>query len=76
MQNNSSPKPTIEYWHVWTDNDGISHQSRCQIEYFIEKGIAPDTSPQWLSNLKQSGATTTFFDDNLHYVQSPLTNRL
>ncbi|MEH2055168.1 MAG: hypothetical protein V7K97_03095 [Nostoc sp.] len=34
MQNNSSPKPTIEYWHVWTDNDGISHQSRCQIEDF------------------------------------------
>ena len=60
MENNSSPKPTIEYWHVWTDNDGISHQSRRQIEDFILKGIAPDTSPQWLSHLKQSGATITF----------------
>ncbi len=60
MQNNSSHKPTIEYWHVWTDQDGISHQSRCQIADFIEKGIAPDTSPQWLSHLKQSGATITF----------------
>ncbi|MHC5937375.1 hypothetical protein [Nostoc sp.] len=27
MQNNSSPKPTIEYWHVWTDNDGIRVES-------------------------------------------------
>ncbi|MEH2144064.1 cupin domain-containing protein [Nostoc sp.] len=60
MQNNASPKPTIDYWHVWIDHDGVSHQSRCQIEDFIEKGIAPDTSPQWLSNLKQSGATITF----------------
>ncbi|MBC6436308.1 cupin domain-containing protein, partial [Nostoc sp. HG1] len=51
-ENNSSHKPTIDYWHVWTDRDGISHQSRCQIHDFIEKGIAPDTSPQWLSNLK------------------------
>lgn len=57
MQNNSSHKPTIEYWHVWTDQDGVSHQSRHQIEDFIQKGIAPGTSLQWLSQLKQSGAT-------------------
>jgi hypothetical protein len=60
MENNQSHKPTLDYWHVWTDRDGISHQSRCQIQDFIEKGIAPDTSPQWLSKLKQSGATITF----------------
>ncbi|MBD2680645.1 MULTISPECIES: cupin domain-containing protein [Nostoc] len=60
MQNNSSHKPTIEYWHVWTDQDGVSHQSRQQIEDFIHQGIAPGTSPQWLSKLKQPGATTTF----------------
>lgn len=60
MSNNSSSKPTISYWHVWTDHNGVSHQSRCQIEDFIQKGIAPDTSPQWLSRLKQSGATITF----------------
>ena len=60
MQNNSSNKPTIDYWHVWSDRDGISHQSRCQIEDFIEKGIDSDTSPQWISQLKQSGATIIF----------------
>ncbi len=60
MSNNSSSKPTISYWHVWADHNGVSHQSRCQIEDFIQKGIAPDTSPQWLSQLKQSGATITF----------------
>ena len=29
--------PTIDYWHVWTDQDGVSHQSRCKIQDFIEK---------------------------------------
>ncbi|MBA3920518.1 MAG: cupin domain-containing protein [Nostocaceae cyanobacterium] len=60
MQNNTSHKPTIDYWHVWTDQNGISHQSRCQIQDFSQKGIGPDISPQWLSQLKQSGATITF----------------
>ncbi|ARV58381.1 cupin [Nostocales cyanobacterium HT-58-2] len=56
---NSTP-PTINYWDVWIDEDGVSHQSRRQIQGFIQKGIAPDTSPQWLSKLKQSGATVIF----------------
>lgn len=60
MQNNQSRKPTIDYWYVWTDQDGVSHQSRRQIEDFIQKGIAPDTSPQWLAKLKQPGATITY----------------
>jgi len=58
-QDNPTP-PTIDYWHVWIDRDGVSHQSRRQIQDFALKGIAPDTSPQWLSKLKQSGATVTF----------------
>ncbi len=52
--------PTIDYWHVWTDRDGVSRQSRCQIQDFILKSIAPPASPQWLDNLKQIGGTITF----------------
>jgi len=52
--------PTIDYWHVWTDHDGISHQSRCQIQDFILKSMAPPASPQWLDKLKQVGAKITF----------------
>jgi hypothetical protein len=22
-------KPTVPYWHLWTDSEGVSHQSRC-----------------------------------------------
>lgn len=60
MESNTLPKPTLDYWHVWIDTDGISHQSRCQIQDFALQGIAPDTAPQWMANLKQSGATMTF----------------
>ncbi|WP_427157131.1 cupin domain-containing protein [Aliinostoc sp. HNIBRCY26] len=60
MQKNQSQKPTIDYWRVWTDKDGVSHQSRDQINHFVQKGIAPNVAPQWLSQLKQSGATVTF----------------
>ncbi|MBD2609796.1 cupin domain-containing protein [Nostoc punctiforme FACHB-252] len=60
MQNHQSHNPTINYWYVWTDRDGVTHQSRRQIQDFIHKGIAPHTSPQWLSQFKQAGATVTF----------------
>ncbi len=63
-QSNNSPEnptsPTIDYWHVWTDHDGVSHQSRCQIQDFTLKSISPPASPQWLDNLKQVGGTITF----------------
>jgi hypothetical protein len=31
--------PAIAYWQVWTDQDGISHQSRCQIRDFTLKRV-------------------------------------
>ncbi|MGB7891075.1 MAG: cupin domain-containing protein [Microcoleus sp.] len=52
--------PTIDYWHVWTDEDGISHQSRCQIQDFTLKSISPPASPQWLEQMQQGGATVVF----------------
>lgn len=60
QNNNQSHEPTIDYWHVWTDQDGVSHQSRRQIQGFFEKGIAPGTAPQWMSKLKQPDATISF----------------
>src|SRR6476661_7124758 len=59
-QASESTPPTIHYWHVWTDDKGVSHQSRRQIQDFQLKSIAPPASPQWLSQLKQSGATFSF----------------
>lgn len=58
--NDRSVSPTIDYWHVWTDQDGVSHQSRRQIQDFKLLSIAPPASPQWLGQLKQEGATLSF----------------
>lgn len=52
--------PTIDYWFVWTDQAGVSHQSRRQIQDFELNSISPPASPQWLGQLKQEGATISF----------------
>lgn len=52
--------PVIEYWHVWTDDDGVSHQSRRQIQDFKLSSISPPAAPQWLGQLKQEDATISF----------------
>ena len=39
--------PHISYWHLWTDEKGISRQRRCQIEDFELKPIQPGAAPQW-----------------------------
>ncbi len=52
--------PVINYWHVWTDDDGVSHQSRRQIQDFKLSSISPPAAPQWLGQLKQTDATVSF----------------
>ena len=27
----SGPKPRIPYWHIWTDDHGVSHQARGEL---------------------------------------------
>lgn len=56
----TSDPPVINYWYVWTDRDGVSHQSRRQIQDFKLASISPPASPQWLGQLKQEGATFSF----------------
>lgn len=60
QDNHDSTPPTIDYWHVWTDRDGVSHQERCQIQDFTQKSLGGGASPQWVDKLKLSGATVVF----------------
>jgi len=39
--------PRVPYWHVWTDEHGVSHQTRCAIERFTSASISPPAAPQW-----------------------------
>jgi hypothetical protein len=53
-----SETPRISYWHLWTGEDGVSHQKICHLDRFELKPIQPSAAPQWQGQ-KNSGAMTT-----------------
>ncbi|MGB6603466.1 MAG: hypothetical protein WA747_13600 [Steroidobacteraceae bacterium] len=40
--------PTVHYWHLWTDAEGVSHQTHCTMTEFELRSIQPSAAPQWL----------------------------
>lgn len=53
-----SDNPTVPYWHLWVDGDGVSRQMRCEITHFSLKSMQPPADPQWQSQ-KISGVMAT-----------------
>lgn len=55
--------PTVAYWHVWTDRNGVSHQNRCEMRDFQLKSISPPASPSWQDYMNNpvSGEVVTEF---------------
>jgi len=51
--------PQITYWHLWTDEEGVSHQRQCTLENFTFKGVG-DADPQW-NNQHPRGESTVVF---------------
>lgn len=45
MSENQPPK--IPYWHLWTDADGITHQTRCELTNFEMGSVGGKAQPQW-----------------------------
>jgi hypothetical protein len=53
----ASPEPpAVSYWHVWTDNNGVSHQTRCELHDFVMKTLEPPAAPSWQDYMKTKGA--------------------
>jgi hypothetical protein len=42
----SGPKPSVPYWHLWIDESGVSHQAQCALTEFALKGVG-GADPQW-----------------------------
>ena len=42
----SGPKPSVPYWHLWTDDQGVSHQAQCSLDAWELKGVG-NADPQW-----------------------------
>ncbi len=51
--------PEIGYWHLWTDEAGVSHQSRCELTQWNLQGVG-GAAPQWNDKQERSEATTVF----------------
>ena len=54
---NEHAKPSIPYWHLWTDSEGISRQSRCWLTEFDLKSMSGAAAPQWQGNKTTSEMT-------------------
>jgi hypothetical protein len=52
-------KPAVGYWHIWTDKDGVSRQTRCEMTSFTLSSISPPAQPQW-QGLKTRDDATLF----------------
>lgn len=39
------------YWHLWTDTDGITHQSKCRFDKLELKSFAPPAKDLWVRRL-------------------------
>ena len=50
-------KPTVSYWHVWTDEKGVSHQKRCQMSAFKFQSISDGAAPSWIDKQSTPGTT-------------------
>src|ERR1700684_1331052 len=49
-------KPTVSYWHVWTDKNGVSHQNRCELNAFMLESISEGAAPSWIERLSTPGS--------------------
>ena len=52
-----SHTPTVPYWHIYTDPEGVSRQRRCELSRFELQSIQPPAAPQWQSE-RTHGAMT------------------
>ena len=49
-------RPTMPYWHVYTDAEGVSRQGKFALTAFELKGIGPGVAPQWNDRMAPSPA--------------------
>ena len=53
------PKPRTGYWHLWTDAQGMSRQSRCELSQFEPQSMS-GAAPQW-NDVQARGEATVIF---------------
>ena len=59
MTDSTGPQPEIPYWHLWTDEGGVSHQTQGTLTDFSLNGVGA-AAPQWNDGQGRSEATVVF----------------
>lgn len=55
LHSSDPDKPSVPYWHVWTDENGMSHQDRCGLNDFKFKSISSGAASSWVNRLSSPG---------------------
>jgi hypothetical protein len=42
-----TPPSPLSYWHLWTDGDGLSHQTLCRLAAPTSAPLNPGVAAQW-----------------------------
>ncbi len=53
------PKPSVSYWHLYVDDDGVSRQRECVLTQYELKGVGP-ADPQWNNKMPGCESTVVF----------------
>ena len=53
----SDETPTVPYWHLYTDEAGISRHRRCAMTRFALGSMQPPAAPQWQGQKHHDGMT-------------------
>jgi len=59
MTDSTGPRPRVGYWHLWTDPQGVTHQTRCFLTAY-ELARVGDAAAQWNDRQARSDATVVF----------------
>jgi hypothetical protein len=53
------PRPSVPYWHLWVDDQGVSHQRECRLDNYGPHRVG-DAAAQWNAPQPRSEATVVF----------------
>jgi hypothetical protein len=56
-----SGPPQLSYWHVWADDEGITHQTRSVFSGFKKQSLGGKAAPEWIATLLSAEAKVVFF---------------
>ena len=72
----TSDAPTVEYWHAWTDPDGISRQERRPLGEFALAPFTSDHEPIWVRRDDATPTSVVFLtlpaSQVIHWHENPV----